>query len=56
MRSETLPIWIFANLQRPRELPVVNVVALFVLVASIVPVYLAQKLSRGVATGVPVGE
>jgi hypothetical protein len=27
-----------------------------VLVASIVPVYLAQKLSSGVATGVPVGE
>ena len=54
--QQTLPILIFANLQRPRELPVVNVVALFVLVASIVPVYLAQKLSRGVATGVPVGE
>ncbi len=54
--QQTLPIWIFANLQRPRELPVVNVVALFVLVASIVPVYLAQKLSRGVATGVPVGD
>jgi len=54
--QQTLPIWIFANLQRPRELPVVNVVALFVLVASIVPVYLAQKLSSGVATGVPVGE
>ncbi len=33
-----------------------NVVALFVLLASIVPVYLAQKLSRGAATGVPVGE
>ena len=33
-----------------------RVVALFVLVASIVPVYLAQKLSRGAATGVPVGE
>ena len=54
--QQTLPIWIFANLQRPRELPIVNVVALFVIVASIVPVYLAQKLSRGVATGVPVGD
>ena len=30
--------------------------ALFVLVASSVPVYLAQKLSRGAATGVPGGE
>jgi putative spermidine/putrescine transport system permease protein len=54
--QQTLPIWIFANLQRPRELPVVNVVALFVLVASIVPVYLAQRLSHGAATGVPGGE
>ena len=54
--QQTLPIWIFANLQRPRELPVVNVVALFVLLASIIPVYLAQKLSRGAATGVPGGE
>ena len=54
--QQTLPIWIFANLQRPRELPVVNVVALFVLVASIVPVYFAQRLSSGTATGVPVGE
>jgi putative spermidine/putrescine transport system permease protein len=54
--QQTLPIWIFANLSRPRELPVVNVVGLFVLVVSIVPVYLAQKLSRGAATGVPGGE
>jgi putative spermidine/putrescine transport system permease protein len=54
--QQTLPIWIFANLQRPRELPVVNVVGLFVLLVSIVPVYLAQKLSRGAATGVPGGE
>jgi putative spermidine/putrescine transport system permease protein len=54
--QQTLPIWIFANLKRPRELPVVNVVGLFVLLVSIVPVYLAQKLSRGAATGVPGGE
>ena len=54
--QQTLPIWIFANLARPRELPVVNVVALFVLLASIVPVYFAQRLSSGTATGVPVGE
>ena len=54
--QQTLPIWIFANLSRPRELPVVNVVGLFVLLVSIVPVYLAQKLSRGAATGVPGGK
>jgi hypothetical protein len=30
-------------------------VALFVIVASIIPVYLAQRLGRGAATGVPGG-
>ena len=28
--EETLPIWIFSNLFRPNELPVVNVVAVLV--------------------------
>ena len=51
--QQTLPIWIFANLSRPAELPIVNVVALFLIVVSVVPVYLAQRLSRGAATGVP---
>ncbi len=53
--QQTLPIWIFANLFRPIEQPIVNVVALFVIVASIIPVYLAQRLGRGAATGVPGG-
>ena len=54
--QQTLPIWIFANLFRPVEQPIVNVVALFVIVVSIIPVYLAQQLSAGAATGVPGGE
>jgi putative spermidine/putrescine transport system permease protein len=41
----TLPIWIFNNLARATQRPIVNVVALFVIVISIVPVYLAQRLS-----------
>jgi putative spermidine/putrescine transport system permease protein len=41
----TLPIWIFANIQRPNQQPVVNVVALVLMVASIVPVYFAQRLA-----------
>ena len=45
-REETLPIWIFRNLFRPNELPIVNAVALIVIVISIVPVYLAHRLSR----------
>ena len=43
--NQTLPIWIFATLARPAELPVVNVVALFVLVVSIIPVYIATRLA-----------
>jgi putative spermidine/putrescine transport system permease protein len=43
--QQTLPIWIFAQLSRPLELPIVNVVALFVLVMSIIPVYFAQRLA-----------
>ena len=45
---QTLPIWIFTNYQRPNNLPLVNVAAVFVLVLSIVPVYLASRLTSGV--------
>ncbi len=45
--QQTLPIWIFATLARPAELPIVNVVALFVIVVSIIPVYIAQRLAGG---------
>jgi putative spermidine/putrescine transport system permease protein len=44
---ETLPLWIFNNMFRPNNLPLVNVVATVVVVLSIVPVYLAQRLSDG---------
>jgi putative spermidine/putrescine transport system permease protein len=44
--EETLPIWIFNNLFRPHQLPVVNVVAVLVVLISIVPVYLAHRLTR----------
>jgi putative spermidine/putrescine transport system permease protein len=44
---QTLPIWIFANYQRPNNLPLVNVAAVFVLILSIVPVYIASRLTSG---------
>jgi putative spermidine/putrescine transport system permease protein len=44
--QQTLPIWIFANLFRPNQLPIVNVVAVFVILLSAVPVYLAHRLTR----------
>jgi putative spermidine/putrescine transport system permease protein len=34
------------NFGRPRELPIVNVVALFVILVSIIPVWIAQRLTR----------
>jgi putative spermidine/putrescine transport system permease protein len=44
--EETLPIWIFSRLFRPSQLPIVNVVAVLVVLISIVPVYLAHRLTR----------
>jgi putative spermidine/putrescine transport system permease protein len=52
--EETLPIWIFNNLFRPNQLPIVNVVAVLVVLISIIPVYLAHRLTReegGAAAG-----
>ena len=43
--QETLPIWILTNLSRPHQLPIVNVVALFAILLSLIPVYLAQRLT-----------
>ena len=44
--EQTLPIWIYSNLFRPHELPIVNAVAVIVILISIVPVYLAHRLTR----------
>ncbi len=43
--EQTLPIWIFTNLARPNQLPIINVVALVVIAISIIPVWAAQKLA-----------
>ncbi len=42
---QTLPIWIFTNYTRPNQLPLVNVAAVLVLLASIIPVYVASRLT-----------
>jgi putative spermidine/putrescine transport system permease protein len=49
----TLPKFIFNNLRQPRSRPVVNVVAIGVVLLSIIPVYLAQRLSGGPADTLP---
>jgi putative spermidine/putrescine transport system permease protein len=43
---QTLPIWIFVNLSRPNQLPIVNVVAVLVVLLSALPVYLASRLTQ----------
>ncbi len=48
--TETLPIWILGNLSRPRNLPIVNVVALAVIVLSLLPVWFAQRLTTDPAS------
>ena len=48
--QQTLPIWIFSNLFRPQQLPVVNAVAVLVILISIVPVYLAHRLGGEAGT------
>ena len=47
----TLPIWILTNLSRPNQLPIVNVVAVFVILLSMIPVYLAARLGRDDGSG-----
>ncbi len=46
-QHETLPIWIFNQLTRPRQRPVTNVVALFVVLATALPIWLAHRLTSG---------
>ena len=60
-QQQTLPIWIFANLSRPRQLPIVNVVAVLAIVLSLIPVWIAQRItadpvSAGAARGEVGGE
>ncbi|HSC21021.1 MAG TPA: ABC transporter permease, partial [Solirubrobacterales bacterium] len=50
--EQTLPIWIFSNLFRPHELPIVNAVAVVMVLISIIPVYLAHRLG-GEEAGAP---
>ncbi len=45
-QQQTLPIWIFQALFRPRNQPVVNVVALIVIALTFLPILLVQVLTR----------
>ncbi|HEY4767722.1 MAG TPA: ABC transporter permease [Candidatus Limnocylindria bacterium] len=49
--TQTIPMWILGSLQRPQELPVVNVVAFLLILVSVIPVYFAQRIG-GEAIGI----
>ncbi|HKF00163.1 MAG TPA: ABC transporter permease [Actinomycetes bacterium] len=53
--DQTLPLWIFTNLTRPNQAPVVNVVAVLLIAVSVVPIWLAQRLSEGALRGGAAG-
>ena len=46
--DQTLPLWILNNLQRPTNRGAVNVVAMLVLILSLIPVYIALRLTSDV--------
>jgi putative spermidine/putrescine transport system permease protein len=50
-QESTLPIWILRNLSRPNQLPIVNVVAVFAILLSVVPVYIAQRMAGAESAG-----
>ena len=49
--TQTIPMWILTGIQRPTELPVVNVVAFLLILLSTIPVYFAQRISTAAGGG-----
>ena len=45
-QQQTLPIWIFSQLTRPRDRPVTNVAAVIVVLTTLIPIYLAYRLTQ----------
>ena len=45
--QETLPIWIFESLFKPRDRPLTNVAAVLVMSLTFIPIIVAERLSRG---------
>ncbi len=45
-QQETLPIWIFSQLTRPRQRPVTNVIALLVIAITFIPILLAHRFTQ----------
>lgn len=45
-QQQTLPIWIFSQLVRPRDRPVTNVVAMLVVLVTFLPILFAHRLTQ----------
>jgi len=45
-QQQTLPIWIFSQLLRPRDRPVTNVAAIFVIAITLIPIVLAYRFTN----------
>jgi putative spermidine/putrescine transport system permease protein len=43
--QQTLPIWIFSQMLKPRNRPITNVTALLVVLITAIPILIAQKIS-----------
>ena len=49
--EQTLPIWIFSNFRLPNARPIVNVVALVMILLSVFPVYVSARLAGAESAG-----
>ena len=48
---QTLPVWIYDNLARPNQAPIVNVVAAALVLLSIIPIYISQRIAGDTSAG-----
>jgi putative spermidine/putrescine transport system permease protein len=44
-QQQTLPIWLFSQMLRPRNRPITNVTAMLLVLITALPILLAQRLS-----------
>ena len=49
-QQTTLPIWMLTELVRPRQRPVTNVVAVFIIAVTFIPILVAYHVTRGTET------
>ena len=48
---QTLPIWIFQSFRLANQVPLVNVAGLIAILLSVIPVYIASRITQGEVAG-----